>query len=610
MTRDTRPGDRPGAVLEGSLSRRALLRRAALVGFATSLFGVLAACGGGGGAPAASGAGSTQTVSGAAPASTATPDSGVASPPASSPVALPSSLPGANFTIEPPRHRGGQIIEGSYADAQTVNPVLESDTASERIVDLLFNAVMTADPATAAPAGELARAWEISTDGLTYTFTLQDGVRWHDGQPLTASDVTFTYGLLMNKATRSPRTSELVARIKSMDAVDDQTVKVVLLAPNAAFLVANMAYGIVPRHVLESVDPATLAQHPFSTGKQGVTIGSGPFTFGEWVKDDHVTLSKYAGYFKGEPNLDQYIRKVVPDATVIPQQLTTGEIDFGEVDETDVDNLRKQSALNVSVYDTFSFTFYAYQLDPAKSKVFQEKAVRQALFYALDRQTMIDAIRFGIGEVAVGTIPGLSWAYNPQGLSTSYAYDVGKAKQLLDQAGWIPGPDGIRVKDGQRLSFSIYTNSGNQVREEYVTVFQQAWQKIGADCSPKTEEWTALLQRITGTHDFDMFLIGFQWDVDPDQSAMWATDSYTGGFNMNRYSNPRVDQLLEEGLTTTDRSRRRDLYTQMQNLVLEDLPSPILDFPKQPAVVNARVHNLIPNAVDTTFNAHQWWVDA
>ncbi|HET9016971.1 MAG TPA: ABC transporter substrate-binding protein [Thermomicrobiaceae bacterium] len=594
----------PQRSAERRLSRRALLRRGALLGLGTPVLGVLAACGGTrAGAPAASAVTSTTAAPGVIPASPA------AAVPSAGPIATPAALSSAGFAIEPVRHRGGRVVEGAFVDAQTLNPVLADDAASQRVIDLMFNAIMTADPATTIPAGDLARAWEVSTDGLTYTFTLQDGVTWHDGQPLTAHDVAFTYGLLMNPATGSPRTAELVARVRSIDAVDDHTAKVVLLAPDAAFLVSSMAYPIVPEHILGSVNPAGLAQHPFSTGKPGVTVGSGPFTFAAWVKGAHVTLSRYAGYFRGAPSLDQYQRSVLADSSTVAQQLAGGQVDYGEVDPSDVDTLRQVPALNLSVYDTFSFTFYAYQLDPARSTVFQDRAVRQALFYAIDRQAMLDAVRFGIGEVALGTIPSLSWAYNPQGLTTGYGYDVNRATQLLDQAGWTAGPDGIRARHGQKLAFTLYTNAGNQVRGEYVTMLVDAWKQIGVDCTAKTEEWTAFLDRITNTHDFDMFLVGFQWDVDPDQSVMWATDSYHGGFNMNRYSNPQVDQLLRAGLATTDRARRRALYTQLQNLVLEDLPSPILDFPRQPAAVNRRVHNLIPNAVRTTFNAHQWWVD-
>ncbi len=524
--------------------------------------------------------------------------------------ATPTQAAAGLGPIEPAKNKGGQVIEGTFADAKTVNSILSTDTSSNEVISLMFNSVMMVDPSNVAPKGELASKFDVSSDGITYTFTLRDGVKWHDGQTFSAQDVKFTYDLAMNPKTNSPRTSELTERVASFEATDDKTVTVKLKSPNAAFLVSNMIYNIIPQHVLKDVDPAALAQDAFSTGQKGRTIGTGPFMFSEWVKDDHMTLTKFDGYWEGTPNLDKYIYKVVPDQNVLVQQLKTGEIDFGQIPESSVQEMSARNDVKVVQYDTFSFTFYAYQLDTAKTTLFQEAAVRQALFYALDRKAMIDAIRYGIGQVAVGTMPVLSWAYNPDGITNKYPFDQTKAKKLLDDAGWKAGSDGIRAKNGTKLSFDMYTNSGNKVREQYLTVMQQQWKQIGVDMTPKTEEWNAFLNRITGTKDYQVFLVGFSWDTDPDQTTMWSTDSYTGGFNMNKYSNPKVDDLLKQGLATTDHAKRKDIYTQMQNILMDDLPSPITDFPKGIYVVNNRAHNIFPNAVDIPFNAHQWWVNA
>lgn len=598
------------------LTRRSLVTRSAL---AAAALGLTAACGGssssntpagtsaaGTSAPTTSSGAGAASPAGTAGATTTT----VATPSAASPVASGSPAPGGQkLNVEPAQHKGGQLIEGTFADAKTLNSVLESDTSSGRVIDLMFNGLVLVDPTTVQPAADLATKWDISGDGLTYTFTLGDGINFQDGQALSSADVKLTYDLLMNKATNSPRTSELTDRVKTVDAKDPKTVVFTLNHPTAPFLVSNAGYGILPQHILKDVDPAGLAQSDFSTGKKGVTIGTGPFQFDEWVKDDHMTLVKYDGYFKGAPNLDKYIYKVVPNQTVISAQLKTGEIDFGGIQPADLQGMQSQSNVNVVAYDTFSFTFYAYQLDASKSDLFQDKGVRQALFYALDRKAMVDAIYFGQAVVAIGTEPTLSWAYAPDQITLKYDYDVDKANQLLDQAGWAKGSDGIRAKNGKKLSFSVWTNAGNEVREQFVTIFQQQWKKIGVDAKPQTQEWNAFLDRITSSHDFEIFLVGFQWDVDPDQSTMWSSDAYNGGFNMNKYSNPQVDKILKDALETSDVSKRKQLYIQMQNLVLDDLPSPILVFPKALAVLNKRVHNLFPNAVSVTFNAHQWWVN-
>lgn len=608
-------------VMSGKSSRRNVLRRAAMLGLSLpAISALLAACGGDDdddatGTTATSGAGQSTGTSEAtgttATESTATAAATTAGTPSGG-GSSGSSGSSPSFEIEEPQSMGGTLIEGTFADAETVNPILVSDTASEDVTGLIFNALVGIDPQTIEPYGDLAEAWEISDDGVEYTFTLRQGVTWHDGEDFTADDVVFTYDMHMNEESQSARTSELVERVASVEASDDQTIVFTLNFPVAPFMASNCIYEIVPEHILADVAAAELAQHPFSTGEKGTTIGTGPFQFEEWIKDDHMTLVKYPDYWYGEPNLDQYVYKVVPDQTVLVQQLKTGELDYsgtGGVPGSSYDELSSVDTIKLVDYDTFDFTFYAYQLDPEKSTLFQEKEVRQALFYALDREAMIEAIRFGFGEVAVGTMPFLSWAYNPEGIETTYSYDPEKAAQMLDDAGWMPGSDGIRAKDGQRLAFTVYTNAGNTVREQFVTIFQQQWAEIGVECTPQAEEWNAFLERITGTKDFEMFLVGFSWDTDPDQSTMWATEGYEGGFNMNKYSNPEVDELLQQGLQTTDQDERIEIYTQMQNILMDELPSAILDFPRDIAGVSTRVHNLFPNDVDDRFNAHQWWID-
>ncbi|HET7038146.1 MAG TPA: ABC transporter substrate-binding protein [Thermomicrobiaceae bacterium] len=604
-----------------SLNRRALLRGALAAGVGGPLVGGLLAACGGGSSPA------TQAATTAAPAASATsaaasgtvaagatsqPTAAGASPVATAAVAAsPSAQAGTGkYTIEPAKHQGGQVIWSAPGDAKTANPVLSTDQASGFIIAPMFEGVMRADPATASPVGDLAKSWDISGDGITYSFTLNDGVTWHDGQPFSADDVKFTYDLMMNPKTKSPSTSELTERIKSLDVTDGNHFTVALKAPNAAFLASNMDSGIVPRHILKDVDPATLSQHDFSTGKKGVTIGTGPFMFEEWVKDDHVTEAKNPNYWRGEPNLAQWIFKVVPNASVLVQQLKTGEIDYGDIQPADVADMQKSGNVQVTASDSLSFVFYAYNLDTSKTDLFQDKAVRQALFYALDREAMIGAVFFGLATVAVGTMPVLSWAYNPDAITLKYPYDVNKANQLLDQAGWAKGPDGIRAKNGKRLAFELWTTSYRQPFVDITTICQQAWKKIGVDCTPKTEENTAFLTRITSTHDYAMMLVSFGWGIDPDQSSMWACGSYQSGYNMNKYCNPEVDNLLKEALATTDHAKRIALYTQSQNILMEDLPSAILFFPKRVAGVNKRVHNLYPNVIDVFFDAHQWWVDA
>lgn len=552
------------------------------------------------------GAAGTPTRAAGTPATSGTPTAGGAS------AGFPSG--GKYSTLQPVGKKGGRIIEGNVTEVKTFNGMVSSDTSSNAMIQLIFNQLLGLDPDTALPYPDLATEVPsrenggISQDGLSYTFKLRTDVKWHDGQPLTAKDVVYTYTTMQKKELGSQRTTELNDRVESITASGDNTVVFKMKKVVAPFLTSNM-YAIVPEHILKDVPADQIKAHPFSLGDAKATIGTGPFKFGSYTKGDNVTLTKNSAYFRGEPAIDQYILKVVKDGTVLVAQLKTGEIDYGAITPALFEEMTKQQNVNAQKYDTYSFNFYTYQLDTTKTDLFQEKAVRQALAYALDRDSMLKAIQFGLGTIGAGTEPVLSWAYAPDKITTKYTYDPNKANQLLDGAGWVKGSDGIRAKNGKKLSFSIWGQSGSPVIDGYMASMQQLWKAIGVDCTPKKEEFSSLVARLTESYDFEMVIVGFSWGVDPDQSTMWATDSYGGGFNLNKYSNPEVDKIVTQALSELDQEKRKQLYIQMQNIVADEAPSVILYFTQTPAGVNKRVHNLFPNAVSIRWNAHTWWVD-
>ncbi len=494
--------------------------------------------------------------------------------------------------------------------------MLQGDTASSARNSLIFNALVATSPDNAQPYPDLAAEVPtrenggIAADGLTYTFKLRNDVKWHDGQPFTARDVVYTYETMKKPELGSPRTAELNERVDSITAQGDNTVvfKMKKVVAPTVFLTSHM-YGIVPQHILGNVPVDQIKSHPFSSGDPRATIGTGPFKFQEWLKDDRAVFVKNPAYFRGEPALDQYIFKVVKDSNVVAAQLKTGEMDFSAITPALYEDMSKQQNVKIERYDTYSFTFINFQLDPAKTTLFQDKRVRQALAYGIDREALVRAILLGFGQVAQGTMPTLSNSYQPDKIATKYTLNTQRANQLLDEASWVRGADGIRAKDGKRLAFTIWTNAGNRVREQYITVMQAQWKNIGVEATPKTEEWNAFLARMDETHDYEVYLVGFSWDPSDDQTTMWGTESYNGGFNSGKYSNPRVDQLLAQGLSELDQEKRRQIYLEMQNIIMDELPAFIIDFPQSLTVVNKRVHNARPNAIFTRWNTQTWWVE-
>jgi len=601
------------------LSRRHFLGGAAIAAGTA----ILAACGGSSSATATPkpASGSTGAATAAAPTAAGTATSATRAPSAASvtsatsaPTTAASSAPAAAATAAGGKtvasqidtagiKKGGHLTEAATSDIQTFNPILSHDTTSNLVINLISESLVSTNPDTLEPTPLLATKWDVSPDGKVYTFTLKPGVKWHDGQPFTADDVKLTYDLLMDPKSGTTRATLLNEHIASVAVKDPQTVVFTLKDVIAPFLVNDM-YAIVPKHILGSVKLEEIPTHPFSTSKP---VGTGPFVFNEYKQGDHITLTGNPNYHQGATALDQYVFKVVKDSTVTVQQLKTGEVDVGAVQATLYDDAKKQTNFDTVPYDTFSYSILVFNLDPAKTTLFQDVNVRQALCYALDRPGIVRSIRQGLSTVGVGVEPIRSWAYQPDKISLKYAFDVQKANQLLDDAGWVKGKDGVRAKDGKRLSFTMRTFT-DVTGAAYMGVFQENWKAIGVEMTPQSEDFNVFVSRLAKTHDFEAFWEGFAYGVDPDIQARFGSTQFPSGLNYGAYKNPQVDTALDQALHVLDRAKRTDLYVQAQNLIAADCPVLVTDFPKSITGVNKRIKNFIPNAVSTRFNAHQWYV--
>jgi peptide/nickel transport system substrate-binding protein len=492
---------------------------------------------------------------------------------------------------------GGTFIDSNTADIQTIHPFLAEETVSIGIVGMIYENLVGGDIRNGQPApNALADSWEVAPDGKTYTFSLNQNAKWHDGVPVTADDVEFSFDALADPATGSTYTGSFNDSVESWRAIDDHTFEVVAKEPLYTFLYDLVAF-IVPKHIWESVPFADWKNDPGATGADpSRVVGSGPFKFQEWKQGDSVTLVKNDEYYGKVPYIDSYVLRIWPDQTGVVNALLNDEIDAAALEPADIAGVEGQPGIQVSHFPTRGFSYYEFNLNADVTTKWQDKRVRQAMLYALDRDSMVNDIELGYAEVAEGTQPVISYAYAPDQITTHYTFDVDKAKSLLADAGWTDSDgDGVLDNNGDSLSFDLLYGGGSPVSDQIVAYMQDAWKAVGVAATPKALEFPALIEATTTNLDWDLALYGFSWDATFIQDAMFGCAQYQVGFNDMKYCNPDLDKINAQAKRTFDEAERRDLLIQATNIVNEDQPATILFFPQAHSAFSDRLQNLKPS---------------
>jgi peptide/nickel transport system substrate-binding protein len=420
---------------------------------------------------------------------------------------------------------------------------------------------------------------------------------------MTAEDAKFTLDILKTDKVKTTRTAN-VEKIKSTEVVDPLTLRVTLSEVFCPFLDSLTALGILPKHVLENT--TNLNEDPFNLKP----VGTGPYTFVEWVKDDHVTLQANDNYWNGRPKIDRFIFRPLKDRGALLAQLKTGDVDIAAIEPLEVKEMSAEPNLQILKYFAAGITYLAYN---TRLPGLEDASVRQALNYAVDRQVIIDQVLLGEGRPMASDVSPDSWGYDPS--VKQYEFSPDKARQLLDAAGWMPGADGVRAKAGQPLKFTMWTSSGDKVREAIVTIAQQQYKDVGVDVDLQFEDFASMINRINKL-DFGMFVSGFVFGgPDPDNYDLWHStrkpDPATGkeGFNRSGFSTSELDQLMEQGRTLPgcDQAKRKEIYARDQQIVAEGAPWNFLHQAETPVAVNKRVGGVAPSTWRRVlYNIQDW----
>ncbi|NEY35177.1 ABC transporter substrate-binding protein [Streptomyces sp. PRKS01-65] len=443
------------------------------------------------------------------------------------------------------------VVIGVATEPETLSPLLGyGKDGNSKIFDGLLarDADLKLKPALAAALPK------VTDGGRTYTYTLRDGVKFSDGRPLTAKDVVFTYRTVLDDRTNNTAKSELDA-VRDVRAAGDDKVVFRLKYPYAAFA-ARTVLPIVPEHVAGGQDPNTGS---FNTEP----VGTGPYVLANWSKGEKLTFKANPHYWGGAPKVKTLTMAIIPDDDVRATRLRSGDLDGAVLPPNLAATFEDDE--NRRTYKAKTYDFRAVTL-PTADEVTGDPAVRRALDAAVDRQAMVDKILDGAGSPAYGPLPGDDpWFAK----DIARPHDLAGAKRLLDEAGWKPGEDGIRVKDGRRAAFTLLYPSGDKVRQDHALAYASDAKKAGIEVKAESATWEVIEPRMK----HDAVLAGFGSVGDPDFGLYTLLHSSLAGDgfnNMARYDNPAVDEALDAGRRSQDPAERAAAYDRLQRELVED----------------------------------------
>ena len=418
------------------------------------------------------------------------------------------------------------------------------------------------------PQPLLAQAWDISPDGLTYTFKLRPNVKWHDGQPFTSADVSYTILEVLKKV--HPRGRSAFAKVTAVETPDPLTAVIKLSQPAPPMLTAlasSYESPMVPKHLFAGTDPSA---NPYISKP----VGTGPFVFKEWKKGDYILLEKNADYWQaGKPSLQRIVFRIISDASARAASFETGEGHIGglsPVPLTDMPRIAKNPALSIETRGYAYMSPYMLMEVNLRKPPLNDVRVRQAIAHAIDRARMTQVVWLGYGQPAVSPIPSQVTTFHSTDLP-KYEFNIDKAKKLLDDAGLKPGANGMRFKiTHDFIPFgSEYQRTGEFIKQQL--------NRVGIDVELRSQDLPSFLRRAYTEYDFDTTSLYYGAFADPTQGVQrlyWSKAIQKGVVFTNNtgYNSPEMDRLLEGAQGENDPVKRKALYLDMQRLAMTDLP--------------------------------------
>jgi len=518
-------------------------------------------------------------------------------------LALGAALPllwggaGCGGASERAPRAGGTAVIALAAEPDLFNPLLTGSAYATQLLGLMQDGlVQMGEDLEFHPA--IAADWTFAADSLAVTFRLRPWV-WEDGTPLTAHDVAASFALLTDPVVASPRRGGL-ANVAAVTALDAATVRYDFRSrrPLTEALFAA-AHAILPAHLTDALAPARVREWPLNQRP----LASGPYRLESWQHNRQLVLARNERYPGPRPRLDRLVFRIIPDETSRLIELETGGVDF--VDEIPPPAARALAASGRAAVLRVGGRLVGQVQWNLRSPLLGDRAVRRALSFAIDREAFIGGLLCGYATPAASPIPPCLWAHDRDLLPDPH--DPQRARQLLDAAGWRDADgDGVRERDGRRLSLLLVTRKGDPVREDGVALIAGNLREVGVEARPRILEFGAALDEVKQGR-FDGYLGYFQPRLVPDPSAQLRSTA-TDRFNYGGYASATVDSLLDAALACPDRARAGPLWDRLQRVVAEDAPIAFLFYPETLCGVSPRLRGVRPHVLSPFNNVGEWWI--
>ncbi len=559
----------------------------------------------------------------------------------------PSKAVAAKIDVEPAKVQAGPVgkfggrLSVGGSDPKTFNPLLAQETSSSTPMSLVFDGLTTTNGETGEPEGALAYQWQVSPDGLTYTFDLRKNLKWSDGQPLTADDVVFTFNDLVANPKIPSDWGDVIkvdGKLPKVAKVDVDTVSITTAKVHAPFLRVIGAIAILPKHVLgptvQQTDKTGAPKFNLTWGLDtqdlSTIVGSGPFTYKEYKVAQRLVMTRNPNYWRvneaGDrlPYFDEVIFQATKDQDSALLKFQGGETDIHMADASlrgkDYALMKPQEKQgNFTIHkagEDFSVNFLTFNqnrdknpkgkpnVDPVKQAWFNDLAFRKAVAHAVDKQALIKNVYQSIAGSLDSALSPASPYYTDK--VAKYPYDLAKAQQILADAGYKKDASGtLRDPKGNAVAFTLMTNVENRERLTVADTLKTDLGKLGMAIKVQPMQFNTLIEKTDSSLDWEAIVMGFTGSLDPALgSNIWKSDGRLHMFNMNQKTpatpwEAKIDKIFDEAATTLDENKRKELYAEFQAIVAENLPyiyttNRIALYPIRNTLGNVKITKLTP----------------